>query len=55
MSSPLSDCQFIIDHYMHEMLYTNLMVATNKRTVIDMKKTKRKESITKESQQTVRV
>ena len=38
---------------MKKMLYTNLMVTTNEKLVIDTQKTNRKESNTKESQQTM--
>ena len=41
---------------MQKMLFTNLMVTTNQKPVIDMQKIKRKESkyITKEGQQIMR-
>ena len=41
---------------MHKMLYTNLMVTTIKKPVIDMQNLKRKDSkqITKKGQQTIR-
>ena len=56
MGSNLSDHKLNIDSYMHKMLYTYLMVPTNKNPVIDMQKTKRKEPkyFTKESQPTMR-
>ena len=56
MGSNLSDHQFNIHSYMHKMLYTNLMISTNQKLLIDMQKIKSKESkyITKESQQIMR-
>ena len=56
MGSNLSDYQLNMDWYIQKMLYTNLMVTTNKKTVIDIQKNVRNESKygVKESQQTMK-
>lgn len=53
MSSNLSDHRPSIDYYMHKMLYTNLLVTTDQKS-IEMQRIKSKESkyIIKENQQT---
>jgi len=43
MDVNLGDHQLNIDCYMQKMLYTNLMVTTYEKPVIDMQKIKRKE------------
>jgi len=42
MGSNLSDHQLNIDYYILRMLYMNLMVATNAKSVIDTQKNKTK-------------
>ena len=56
MGSNLSDHQLNIDCCKQTMLYINLIVATNRKLVIDMYTIKRKECKynTKESQQTMK-
>ena len=41
MGSNLSEHKLNIDYYMQKMLYTNLMVVTNKKSVIDKAKNKK--------------
>ena len=57
MSSNLSDYQFNIDCYMHKMLYTNLMVTTNQKSIVDTQEIKTKnpsKHITKQSHHNTR-
>ena len=54
MGSNLSNHQLNIDSYMQRMLYINLMVTTNQKSVTYMGKNKEKKPITKESHQTTR-
>lgn len=56
MGSNLSSHELNTGCYMQKMLYTNPIIITNKKPVIDMQKLKTKEYkyITKENQQTMR-
>ena len=56
MCSDLNDDQLNIDCYMQKRLYTNLMVTTTQKPVIDMQGIKRKgfKYISKESQQAMK-
>jgi len=55
MDPNLRDQQVNIDCYMQKLLYTNLMVTTNEKPVIDTQKSRTESKyITKENQQTMR-